>query len=411
MAPSSDGIHLCEQSLCTGCMACKQKCKANAIFVKNVNGFLYPEIDQAKCKSCGMCMTACPVLNLQEKKGNCHEGTTSVIAAWNKKPEIRMRSSSGGIFYTIASTILSNGGVVFGAAWQKDMSLAHTYVTRIEDLDPLQRSKYVQSNIGDTYLKTESFLQQGKTVLYCGTPCQIAGLHSFLKKEYPSLYTLDVLCQGVPSPSRFQKYLTEFEDSHKTKVVDCNFRTKIRGWRCGLILLLHTTTGKKYRYLNHNEYYNAFFKEYFMRESCYSCKFKEHDLGYFSDLTVADFWRIGNKEKFEIADYEKGVSAIVVNTPKGQELLDKCSNQLNMVKRTWEEFATNGGLYCSKKPQKNDEALEYLTDHSWADTQKKYFPLGRKKYFMHLKWLVLGERNIRKIQKFKQLVKKAIGRT
>ena len=410
MTPPPNKIDLCEQSQCSGCMACIQKCKANAIRIKNVNGFLYPDIDRSKCKSCGICMTICPILNFQKNKGNCHKGTTSVIAAWNKKNEIRMRSSSGGVFHTVASTIISNGGIVFGAAWQKDMSLAHVHINRIEDLDSLQRSKYVQSNVGDTYLKTESFLQQGKTVLYCGTPCQIAGLHSFLKKDYPNLYTLDVLCQGVPSQSFFQKYITEFERSYKTKVVDCNFRTKIRGWRCGLLLLFHTTTGKKYRYLSCNEYYNAFFKEYFMRESCYSCSFKEHDLGYFSDLTVADFWRIGNKEKFELADYEKGVSAIILNTPKGQELLNKCSNQLNMVRRSWEEFSTNGGLYCSKKPPKNDEALKYLNDHSWAETQRKYFPLGPKKYFTNLMWLVLGEKNIRKIQKIKQLIKKTIRR-
>ncbi|OWV26307.1 hypothetical protein B7988_06905 [Fibrobacter sp. UWB1] len=397
-------IHLCNQSQCTGCMACKQRCKANAISVKNLNGFLYPEIDFRKCKSCGMCMDVCPILNHQNKIGNCHKGATSVIAAWSKNPEIRMKSSSGGIFSTIASNVLKKGGIVFGAAWQKDMRLAHVYIECVEELDSLRRSKYVQSDIGESYSLTESFLRKGKSVLFCGTPCQIAGLRSFLKQSYDNLYTLDVLCQGVPSQAIFQKYLAEYEALHKTKVIDCNFRTKIRGWRCGLLLLLQTTKGKKYCFLNKNEYYNAFFKEFFMRESCYTCKFKEHDLGYFSDITVADFWRIGNKEKFDISDYEKGVSAIIVNTDKGQSLLKECSDQLNMVDRKWSEFATNGGLYCSKKPSRNDEALAYLCQHSWAETQKKYFPLG-KKYFMQLRWLVFGEKNIRRLSRLKQMVK------
>lgn len=392
-------------------MACKQKCKANAIRVKNENGFLYPEIDYSKCKSCGICMTTCPVLNLQNSKGNCHNGTTSVIAAWNKDSQIRMESSSGGIFTAIASNILSKGGIVFGAAWQKDMFLSHTYIDRFEDIDSLRRSKYVQSDIGQSFIQAESFLRQGRKVLFCGTPCQIAGLRSFLKQQYNNLYTLDVLCQGVPSQAIFKKYIIEYELAHKTKVFDCNFRTKIRGWRSGLFMLfLQTTKGRRYRYLNNNEYYNAFFEEYFMRESCYACRFKEHDLGYFSDITVADFWRIGNKEKFDIPDYEKGVSAIIINTDKGQNLIKECSNQLNIIERKWSEFATNGGLYCSKKPEKNEEALRFLSQHSWEETQKKYFPLGRRKYFLRLKWLVLGERNIRRINKMKKKIKKLIGR-
>lgn len=409
MTLSPEKIHLCDRSLCTGCMSCRQVCKAGAISEKNIDGFSYPDINRDVCKACGLCMNVCPVLNLNGQKGNCHEYTHTCLAAWNKSDEVRMNSSSGGVFSALAEYIISQNGIVFGAAWQSDLKLVHTHIDCIQDLDILRRSKYVQSDVGDSYKQTKFFLQQGKIVLFSGTPCQIAGLHAFLGKPYERLYTLDVLCQGVPSQDIFRKYVLEYEHLHKSKVVDCNFRSKVRGWRCGLLLQLQTTKGKKYCYLNKNEYYNAFVKEFFLRDSCYSCRFKEHDLGYFSDLTIADFWRIGNNEKFEIDDYEKGVSALIVNTEKGKRLLDLISEKIYMSERTWNEFATNGGLYCSTRPSKNKDAFEFLKSNSWRQTQKKFFPLSNKAYISDLKWLVFGERNVRRFSKMKKFIKKLLG--
>ncbi|WP_294111990.1 Coenzyme F420 hydrogenase/dehydrogenase, beta subunit C-terminal domain [uncultured Fibrobacter sp.] len=401
----SRDIHLCETSQCTGCMACMQKCKAGAIGTKTIDGFWYPVIDEDKCKKCAQCMEVCPVLNLKNTKGNCHENTDTCLAAWNKRDEIRKKSSSGGVFSVFAEQTLSSKGVVFGAAWNSKMELEHKYIEDVSELESIRRSKYVQSNTGNTFNQVENFLKEGRKVLYCGTPCQIAGLKSFLVKDYENLMLIDILCQGVPSQELFKTYIKEIEIKYNSKIVDANFRTKKKGWRCGLLLLLLLLeNGKEIRCaLDNNEYYNAFFREFFCRPSCYSCNFKKQKLGYYSDITIADFWRIGNKiplPKVVEQDYTKGISAIVVNTEKGKRFLDACSDRIGLLERTWNEFSTNGGLYPSPKPSRNDEAKHYLENHSWRETQQKFFPMSRRKKISNLLMLTIGERYIRRVKKF-----------
>lgn len=394
-------IELCSTACCTGCMACKQTCKHNAIKYKVFDDFIYPIIEEEDCTQCGLCVKSCPVINNLQKKGNIHENEKKCIAAWSKDVSVRLNSSSGGIFSMLANWILEKNGVVFGAAWDNQMVLRHKSIRRKADLDELRRSKYVQSDIGETYKEARAYLEQGEKVLFSGTPCQIAGLVFYLgKKKYENLFTVDVLCQGISSPLLFKKYLTELETEYGARMIDCNFRTKIKGWRCGLMLFLLSEKGQKIkRTLLKNEYYNAFIKEYFMRESCYKCRFKNCDLGYYSDITIADFWRIGSKSHFDISDYEKGISAIIINTPKGEELLNQIKDNIYFVERSWEEFSTNTGLYHSQKPLRNDEALEHLHNNSWNENQKKYYQLTLKEWMSHRLWLLIGEKNIRRIKK------------
>ena len=374
-------IELCAKDLCTGCMACKQICNLNAIQSRYINGFLYPVINPEKCVECGRCASVCPILNKMQIVGLSHTVEETCLAVWNKKDDVRMKSSSGGVFSAIAEKVLNDGGVVFGAAWNKDLTLVHEGIEDINNLDRLRRSKYVQSDTNDTFLSVKRFLQEGKRVLYCGTPCQIAGLRYYLgNKDYDKLLCLDVLCQGVPSPVLFRKYIEEIEGEIGMEVDDCVFRTKEYGWRNGLYCLaLHGRRGNKHHLLKfffeRNAFYRSFFKEYFMRQSCYNCVFKNDRRGYFSDITIADFWRIGNKVPFSAPHYERGISAVVVNTTKGDSFLNSCSDSLEIVERSFGEFATNGGLRCSSKPENNDEALVYLQNHTWKETQKRYFPV------------------------------------
>lgn len=239
-------IRLVDHASCTGCMACRQKCKRNAISVIYEKGFAFPYINQEMCVGCGRCVQACPVLNVRNVPGNTHEKESVCLAAWNKDAGVRMKSSSGGAFSAMAEKVLAQKGVVFGAAWDERMNLRHKYVGDVAELDSLRRSKYVQSDTLDTFNEVRDFLKEGRAVLYCGTPCQIAGLTSFLDyKDYSNLVKVDVVCQGVPSGLMLKKYISEIERKHGVKVLDANFRSKTYGWRCGLLLLLLVQKGNR----------------------------------------------------------------------------------------------------------------------------------------------------------------------
>ena len=403
MAGTPKEINLCEQSQCTGCMACKQACQSKAIAIKTIDGFAYPEINRDVCKSCGKCMNVCPILNLKGQRGNCHEDTQTCLAAWNKSDDVRIKSSSGGVFSALAEYVLSRGGVVFGAAWDSNMVLRHKAIDRIEDLESIRKSKYVQSDVGETFNQALQYLKAGRIVLYCGVHCQIAGLKSFIGRDYENLYLVDVLCQGVPSPATFRSYLDEIEKEYSSKVVDCDFRNKDKAWKCGLSMNLALENGAKIRrILSRNEYYNAFYQEFFCRSSCYSCNFKKNKQGFFSDVTIADFWRIGNKiplPKTVEQKYAKGISAVLINTEKGKSLFEQSSCKIESIERTWNEFSTNGGLYPSSKPIHNDEAKHYLENHNWHETQQQFFPLTQRKKIRNILILTLGEKNIRLVKK------------
>lgn len=393
---------LCNKMNCTGCMACVQKCPNGAISIKLDGGFEYPLILSEKCVACGVCVQVCPVINIKGSKGNRHENETSCKAAWNKNASDRMESSSGGVFSVFAEHVFAENGIVFGAMWDEKMNLVHEGIDKIDDLDALRRSKYVQSRVGNTFKEVALFLETGRKVLYCGTPCQIAGLHSFLgKKVTDNLITVDVLCQGVPSPYMFRKYLDEIEHKLGWTIVDCNFRSKQYGWRCGLMLLLllknpkNGRTKKKKMFFAGNGFYNSFIKEYFMRPSCYDCQFKNQSQGYYSDITIADFWRIGDRYPLNVQNYEKGISAVVINTLKGKCFFDGCCDDVESIDRSWMEFTTNGGLRSSKKPHNNEEAWAFLQNHTWKETQSKYFPMPLKQKIKRIMFLVLGEKKIR----------------
>lgn len=394
-------VSLCPKELCTGCMACLQKCPKDAIHKREDSGFYYPVIDEYKCVNCGICLKTCPVLNEKCVIGNRHMTTDVCYAIWHKDASIRYNSSSGGFFSALAEYIIKNNGLVFGAAWDSRLVLRHISVSTIHDIELLRRSKYVQSDVGSTYIEVKSALENKRLVLYCGTPCQIAGLKAYLNyKEYDNLLLVDVLCQGVPSPVLFEKYIRDIEDKSNLKIKDVIFRSKEQGWRCGLLLLVVLEDGTilKRKYAN-NEFYHSFIKEYHMRPACYKCRFKQDDLGYYGDLTIADFWRIGISIPFSDNDWHKGVSAVLVNTQSGASIIEKILGAINIRKRSYKEFSTNGGLRKSNMPIDYNNAINDALLETFDKNQRKYYPFTLRERISHFLQLNLSEKLIRKLRK------------
>ena len=226
---------------CCGCSACMQICPKQSItMVTDNEGFLYPEVNNTTCIDCGLCEKVCPVLNQ-----NDGSQPIEVYAAKNNNEQIRLKSSSGGIFTLLAEKIIAEGGVVFGAKFNTDWSVVHSYTETIDGLEDFRGSKYVQSSIGDNFLKAKQFLTDGRKVLFSGTPCQIAGLKHFLRKEYDNLLTIEVVCHGAPSPRVWKDYLeyrkervykkgkntVSLSQNEMPQIVGIAFRDKTNGWQ------------------------------------------------------------------------------------------------------------------------------------------------------------------------------------
>lgn len=297
-------IQLEEKHQCCGCGACVQCCPKRCITMQpDEQGFLYPHIDIDSCVNCGFCEKVCPILN---NKNNREPLAT--YAAINPNEEIRIKSSSGGIFTPIAEHILVNGGVVFGAKFNEKWEVVHDFTESIDGLEAFRGSKYVQSVIGESYRKAELFLKQGRTVLFSGTPCQISGLKRYLQKDYNNLYTVDVVCHGVPSPFVWKQYI------NNKRLVSVNFRNKQLGWK-NFSLMLSDDVCQSHR---ENIYMRGFLNNLTLRQSCFRCKAKSGSSG--SDLVIADYWGVNGIHP-ELDD-DKGVSLVLIYTKRGQKLLD-----------------------------------------------------------------------------------------
>jgi len=311
-------IELCSRDACTGCGACQNICpKACIEMVEDEEGFLFPSINHNKCISCNLCREVCPILS-KNMVNYQHEINPKTFACWINDDAIRLRSSSGGIFSAIAINVLKKSGVVFGAAFDENMSLNHIAVEKIEDLEKLRRSKYIQSKIGNTLKQARDFLDSGRLVFFVGTPCQIAGLNQFLKKDYKNLITADFICHGVPSPGVFSEYVKYLESIEGDRLIDINFRDKRKGWSSGFFVKAKFKNGKTQNLSGYrNSFIYGFSKNYFLRKSCYDCKFKA--MPRQADITLGDFWGIQNeyhKESF------KGISCLLINSKKGNYIID-----------------------------------------------------------------------------------------
>lgn len=313
-----------EMYRCTGCHACASICPKKCIqMIRDSEGFLYPSINESECIECGLCSSVCSVNNSEPL---LDEIDTKAYAAKNLDNSVRKNSSSGGVFTALAEYILENGGVVFGAAFNDKLEVVHISIDKKEDLWKLRGSKYVQSKIGESYIYAQELLKHGRLVLFTGTPCQIIGLKKYLTKDYPNLYTQDVVCHGVPSPQTWRMYIEELEKKYKSSVSCVNFRNKATGWKNYSISLAFSNGEIHTEQFKHNHYMTAFLDNLALRHSCYKCSAK--GIHRASDITLADFW--GVETVCPQFDDDGGTSLAIVHSRKGELLLNKVSTTLEI---------------------------------------------------------------------------------
>lgn len=336
-----------EKKKCCGCYACINTCPRNAIIMEeNKDGFFYPKIDQKKCINCGLCKKNCPVLNCKKDV----EHKVRAFACYNNNENDRLNSSSGGIFILLAKEIIKKNGIVFGAAFDDNLELNHFSVENNKELDKLMGSKYVQSKIGYSYKKAKKALDDGKYVLFTGTPCQIEGLKSFLKKDYENLFTQDIICHGVPSPKVLKKYIKYQEDLHGEKLKNIMFRNKDRGWTLFRTKLLFDT--KEFSDIHTNDLFmKSFLSNLSLRDSCYNCSFKKKYR--LSDITLADYWGI-NKNHPELND-DKGISLVLINSEKGNELFKLISDKIVYTETNFEKAIKHNSAMLNSPLQPNNK--------------------------------------------------------
>jgi len=301
-------IEIKEKKDCCGCHACMSVCPKRCIVMSSdEEGFLYPKVDTSVCIDCGLCEKVCPVL---------HQGLArvplKVYAARNRNERILQESSSGGVFTLLAEKVILQGGVVFGVKFDEAWNAVHAWTDTVEGLKAFRGAKYVQSRVGNAYKEAELFLKQGREVLFSGTPCQIAGLKRFLRKDYERLLTVDIVCHGVPSPLVWQSYLASLPVGEE-RITSISMRDKKKGWKR---YRMEIQAGNRFLYAGKavdNIYSQGYLADFFLRPSCHACPARKGKSG--SDLTIGDFW--GIHDYYPSFDDDKGTGIVLVHTQKG----------------------------------------------------------------------------------------------
>jgi coenzyme F420-reducing hydrogenase beta subunit len=320
-------INKVKSSQCCGCTACASVCPEKCInFGSDELGFMYPVIDMDKCIGCNTCERICPSLSTKKISDKYHQ----VIGAVSTSEEVRVSSSSGGVFTEVARYVFSKDGIVYGTSMTDDFYGAkYSAATTDAELVGLRSSKYLQSNIWGCFTEIKDLLLSGRIVAFSGTPCQVAGLKAFLKKDYENLITIDIVCHGVPSPKVWESYMLSLEKKHRSKVCNVSFRYKTPG-ESGYSLKVDFINGDKLcEKCESNLYLRGFSANLYLRESCFKCKQK--GVNRESDLTLGDFWGVENY--FPNLEAEKGVSIVVIHSLKGKEIIDAIRKKL-MITQT-----------------------------------------------------------------------------
>ena len=389
-------IHITDKTNCCGCNACGDACTHKAItFQTDIEGFWYPVVDKEKCVDCGLCEKVCPMLS--PASGVERYDEAKVFAAYSKDEDIRIDSTSGGLYSMLANKIYEEGGYVGGAIYNHD----HT-VSQIVDDDPsllpeIRSSKYLQSNASGVYKKIRKLLIEGKKVLFCGCPCQIHALYKMLgNKDYDNLITCDYICRGVNSPKVFLKYINMLEREYGARACKIKFKAKKWGWH-NFSLRVNFENGKEYC---KDRYHDLFFIGYlqygnFARPSCYKCKFKGFPQK--SDITLADFWGIENIDKS--MDQDKGTSLVMINSDKGMHLFDSIKDKI-----VWKGFTIADARQGNPALDGSLKASSPDREQFFRDIDKYPFEVVAKKHFQRRSKLSSIKSRLRPLKRLHSII-------
>ena len=361
-------IKIVDKFKCCGCYGCSTICPKQCIkFRIDEEGFWYPVCREEECINCGLCEKVCPILS---KKGMIEKKLPIAYAAISKDFDTRIMSSSGGIFSVLAEYVLEQGGIVFGAALNEKLKVEHIKVEKLKDLYRLRGSKYVQSKLGDTYRQVKKYLTDGELVLFTGTPCQVVGLKRYLMKEYDNLICQDIICHGVPSPMVWKQYIKWQEKYNNKKIKKVNFRNKSFGWKdFGLSVEFEDGSIKLKKHYK-DLFMQAFLKNYCLRPSCYQCNFKT--INREADITLADLWGSSN---FNLSlDEENGISLVIVHSLKGEEVLKKVLNRLQLQKIDIKESIkyNSAMVHSADKPENRVDFMKDIIGLNFDVVINKY---------------------------------------
>ncbi len=345
-------ITIQDKALCCGCEGCANACPKEAITIKEDEyGFVYPTIDESICVDCGKCIAVCPLQNEVEKARPIH-----AYAAVNKNEAVLIKSSSGGVFSAVAEYVFQHGGAVCGCVFDEQLRAVHICTENPVEMVRMRGSKYLQSSIDGVYGDVAERLKNGQTVLFTGTPCQVAGLYGVLgNQDRTNLITVDLVCHGVPSALMFREYIAYLEKKHNTKIVDFEFRSKKYGWQRST-LSFTSNKGKVKDIGKVNEfYYPAFSGGNTVRPSCFSCPFACSER--VGDITVGDFW---GHEQIDLSQKtQNGVSLCTFNTERAMELYTFLTAQIAMQEIDY-QVAVDGNRCLHAPTQKGDKWELYM---------------------------------------------------
>lgn len=348
------------KELCTGCTACMNICPHDAISMQpDKEGFLYPITDEELCNDCSLCQTICPFQDGYRISGNFEQPL--VYATKHKEDNVRINSSSGGMFTAISDYILCNNGVIYGVAFDEQFRVCHQKAEHPEERNKFRGSKYVQSDLNGVFADIKNELKKGRKVLFTGTPCQTAGLSAYLLKSYENLYLCDIVCHGVPSPLIFKDYIKYCEYKNKSSIKEYYCRFKGNGWHSHTEKAVYAN-GKEDSTSLLSQSYKAFFhSRMILRPSCHYCRFTNFYRP--SDITIADFW--GIEKNMPDFDDNIGTSLVLINSSKGMDLFDNIKDQI-LYKKSNTTDCLQPNLRQPSKPSP-------LREQFWQDYWDKGF--------------------------------------
>lgn len=359
-------IHIDRKEDCCGCHACFTACPSDCIDMAADNeGFFYPIVDQQLCTDCGVCENVCPMTIK-----SCQGEPPMAFAAWNRDGTVRGDSSSGGVFNAIMQHVLNQSGVIIGAAFDNTMTLRHQSAQTEVDCLKFRGSKYLQSAIGEAYHEAKVHLKQGRRVLFSGTPCQIAGLYTFLGKDDDNLLTCDLVCHGVPSPKVFARYQAVLERQHGRKIRKINFRRKDFGWKKFSVAISFDNDTEYCRVFASDPFMFGFLQNTYLRPSCHACGFSR--LPRVADITLGDFWGVGGHHPQW--DDDRGTSLILVQTKKGKKAFDSCRDALVVYDADLSVAVRSNPCICGSVPPGKNRAVFFdeLDRLPFEEMMKKY---------------------------------------